>query len=211
MDRRQHWESVYGTKSAGEVSWYRPHLEVSLALIESCAKSTQAAVLDIGGGASTLVDDLLAAGFQDVSVLDIAQASLDVARERLGSAGSEVHWLVEDFLDAKLQPQRYDVCHDRAVFHFLNEPGDKERYFAQVERILRPGGSLILATFALEGPSRCSGLDVTRYGEEQMKAAAGAAFELVSAQRESHHTPTGSVQEMMYFVLRRSTPSPAAG
>jgi SAM-dependent methyltransferase len=209
MERRQHWEHVYGTKSPSEVSWYRPHLERSLVLIESCAMSKQAAILDIGGGASTLVDDLLAAGFQDVSVLDIAQAAVDVTRRRLGSAGSTVHWLAEDFLDAKLEPQRYDICHDRAVFHFLTDAGEKSRYFEQVERILRPGGSLILATFALEGPSRCSGLDVTRYGEEQMKEAAGAPFELVSSQRESHHTPAGSVQEMMYFVLRRSTPSPA--
>lgn len=211
MDRRQHWETVYATKSASEVSWYRPHLEVSLALVERCAESKQAAILDIGGGASTLVDDLIAAGFQDVSVLDIAESAVDVARRRLGSAGSEVHWLAEDFLQAKLQPQRYDICHDRAVFHFLNDAGEKRRYFEQVERILRPGGSLILATFAPEGPSRCSGLDVTRYGEEQMKAVSGAAFELVSAQHESHRTPAGSVQEMMYFVMRRSTPSPAGG
>lgn len=209
MDRRQHWETVYGTKSASEVSWYRPHLEVSLALVKQCAPSKQAPILDIGGGASTLVDDLVAAGFQDVSVLDIAESALDVARRRLGSAGSKVHWLVEDFLRAELEPQRYDVCHDRAVFHFIGDAAEKKRYFEQVERILRPGGSLILATFALEGPSRCSGLDVTRYGEAEIKEAAGAAFELVSSQRESHRTPTGSVQEMMYFVMRRSTSSPA--
>ena len=210
MDRRQHWETVYGAKSACEVSWYRPHLEASIALIESCAQSKQAAILDIGGGASTLVDDLLSAGFEDLSVLDIAESALDVARRRLGSAGSRVRWAAEDFLNAKLEPQGYDICHDRAVFHFLTDAEEKKRYFEQVERILRPAGSLILATFALEGPSRCSGLDVTRYGEEQMKEAAGAAFELVSSQTESHRTPGGSVQEMMYFVMRRSTPSPAS-
>ncbi|HEU4635674.1 MAG TPA: class I SAM-dependent methyltransferase [Edaphobacter sp.] len=210
MDRRQHWESVYGTKSATEVSWYRPHLETSRALIESCARSKEAAILDIGGGASTLVDDLLASGFRDISVLDISRGALDVARQRLGSAGSAVHWLAEDFLHADLEPLRYDVCHDRAVFHFLGDEGERKSYFKQLERILRPEGSLILATFALEGPPRCSGLDVTRYGEAKMKEAAGAAFELVSSQRESHRTPTGSVQEMMYFVMRRSTSSPAA-
>lgn len=210
-DRRTHWEDVYRRKPASEVSWYRRHLEVSLALIEGCAASKRAAILDIGGGASTLVDDLLAAGYEDVSVLDIAEAALEVPRARLGSAATKVHWLAEDFLSAELERERYDICHDRAVFHFLGDAGEKKRYFEQVQRILRPNGSLIVATFALEGPSRCSGLEVSRYGEAEMKAAAGTAFAMVSSQRESHRTPAGSVQEMMYFVMRRSTSSPAGG
>lgn len=208
MDRRMHWENVYRSKSANAVSWYRPHLEVSLALIEWAAKSKSAAILDIGGGASTLVDDLLVAGFEDVSVLDVAEPALDVARLRLGDTAKRVCWMTADFLSAPLQEQRYDICHDRAVFHFLNDAAERERYFDQVSRILRHEGTLIVATFALDGPERCSGLNVSRYNEDAMMQAAGGRFTITASQRESHRTPWGSVQEMMYFVLRRSASSP---
>ena len=203
MERRTHWEGVYRSKAADAVSWYRPHLEVSLALIEGVAKSKRAAILDIGGGASTLVDDLLAAGFEDVSVLDVAEPALEVARLRLIDAARKVRWMTADFLDATLEAEGYDICHDRAVFHFLNDPADRERYFDQVDRILRPEGTLIVATFALEGPERCSGLPVSRYDEAAMIQAAGERFTIAASQRESHRTPWGSVQEMMYFVLRK--------
>lgn len=204
MAGREHWENVYRSKAADAVSWYRPHLEISLGLIERSAKSKTAAILDIGGGASTLVDDLLAARFEDLTVLDVAEPALAVARERLGDASKRVRWVTADFLDTELESQRYDVCHDRAVFHFLNEPADQIRYFEQVSRILRPDGTLIAATFAMEGPERCSGLRVSRYDEDAMRRVAGGRFAVVESQRESHHTPWGSVQEMMYFVLRRS-------
>lgn len=208
MERREHWESVYRSKAASLVSWYRPHLEVSLAWIERAAGSRRAAILDIGGGASTLVDDLLAAGFEDVTVLDVAEPALEVAQERLGEAAKRVRWVIADFLDAELEAQRYDICHDRAVFHFLTDAAEQERYFDQVSRILRPEGTLIVATFALDGPERCSGLSVSRYDEDAMLRATGGRFEIAASQRESHRTPWGSVQEMMYFVLRRSTSSP---
>jgi ubiquinone/menaquinone biosynthesis C-methylase UbiE len=210
MDRQAHWSKVYREKSVTSVSWYLPHLEVSLALIERVAESKRAAVLDIGGGASTLADDLLAAGFEDVSVLDIAEGALEALRQRLGETAKRVRWIVADFLSAELKPQRYDVCHDRAVFHFLQTAEDKASYFDQVARILRPQGILILATFALEGPERCSGLEVSRYDESALKSVVGDCFEVMESRRESHHTPAGKVQEMMYFVLRRSTPSPAS-
>jgi ubiquinone/menaquinone biosynthesis C-methylase UbiE len=178
-------------------------------LIKWATASKRAAVIDVGGGASTLADDLLEAGYDDVTVLDIAEPALAVVQERLGSAVSKVRWVVADFLEAELEAQRYDVCHDRAVFHFLNSDDDRKKYFAQVNRILRPGGMLVVATFALGGPKRCSGLSVSRYDEAAMKQTAGEGFVLVGSRRESHRTPLGSVQEMMYFVLRRSESSPA--
>jgi len=208
MDRQAHWSKVYREKSVTSVSWYLPHLEVSLALIERVAESKRAAVLDIGGGASTLADDLLAAGFEDVSVLDIAEGALEAPQHRLGEAAERVTWIAADFLTAELATQHYDVCHDRAVFHFLQTAADKTAYFEQAARILRPQGALILATFALEGPERCSGLEVSRYDEAALRRVTGDRFELTESRRESHHTPSGKVQEMMYFVLRRSAPSP---
>ncbi|WP_260703389.1 class I SAM-dependent methyltransferase [Edaphobacter flagellatus] len=210
MDRRAHWESVYREKESTMVSWYRPHLETSLELIARFAGSKQAAILDIGGGASTLVDDLLAAGYDDVSVLDIADDALEVSRHRLGDGSARVHWVAADFLNAKLETERYDLCHDRAVFHFLTNDGEKSAYLEQVARILRPEGVLVLATFSPDGPEKCSGLEVSRYGEEALKMVTAERFVLVESRSVSHHTPTGAVQEMMYFVLRK-TSSPAIG
>lgn len=207
MERREHWENVYRTKTPDTVSWYRPHLETSLAFIERAAKNKHAAILDIGGGASTLGDDLVAAGYEDVTVLDVSETALDLARERMGEAAKRVHWIAADFLKPELERQRYDICHDRAVFHFLNDAAERERYFEQVDRILRPGGALILATFAIDGPERCSGLSVSRYDVGAMTRVAGGGFVVVDSQRESHRTPWGSGQEMMYFLLRRSTSS----
>ncbi len=202
MGRREHWEHVYRSKAANAVSWYRPHLEASLGLIEQEARSRQAAILDIGGGASTLADDLISAGFEDVTVLDVAEAALEVARERMGEAAKKVRWVAADFLEAELEAKRYDICHDRAVFHFLTDGEEHGKYFDQVNRILTADGVLIVATFALEGPEKCSGLNVSRYGKDAMARAAGGRFTVAGSQRESHHTPWGSVQEMMYFVLR---------
>jgi len=209
MDRQAHWEGVYRGKAATALSWYRPHLELSLDLIERMAQTKRAAILDIGGGASTLVDDLLGAGFDDLSVLDIAEAGLNVSQHRLGHAAGQVRWITADFLNAQLEPQRYDICHDRAVFHFLQTAEDKTAYIEQAARILQPQGWLILATFALDGPGRCSGLEVSRYDEAALKNGVGNCFEIIESRRDSHHTPAGIMQEMMYFVLQRSKLSPA--
>ena len=205
MERRERWETVYRSKAADAVSWYRPHLEVSLALVERLAATKKTAVLDIGGGASTLVDDLVERGFEDVTVLDVAEPALEVSRKRMDNAAERARWIAADFLTTVLETARYDVCHDRAVFHFLADARERELYFDQVERILRPDGALIIATFGLNGPERCSGLSVSRYDEDSMMQAAGERFELQEARRESHYTPTGDLQEMMYFVLRKST------
>jgi ubiquinone/menaquinone biosynthesis C-methylase UbiE len=210
MNRHAHWEKVYCERAATALSWYRPHLELSLALIERVAESKRAAILDIGGGASTLVEDLLGAAFEDVSVLDIAEGALEAARHRMKEGAKRVRWIAADFLSAELKPQGYDVCHDRAVFHFLLTEEDREAYFEQAARILRPQGGLILATFALDGPERCSGLDVSRYDEAALRKVMGNRFVMMESRRDSHHTPAGKVQEMMYFVLRRSESSPAS-
>ena len=144
MNRQQHWEAVYETKAADTVSWYRPHLDSSLALIERAAPDRDAAVLDVGGGASTLVDDLLARGYRDLSVLDISAEALRVARERLGKAAEAVNWLAVDLLDAPLQEARYNLWHDRAVFHFLTEAGQRANYVRQLPDMRRPVSSRML-------------------------------------------------------------------
>ena len=211
MNRRTHWDEVYRAKSAVSVSWHRPHLELSLELIERYAASLQAAILDIGGGASTLVDDLLGAGFEDVTVLDLAAGALAVSQQRLGETATSVGWIAADFLQAELEAQRYDLCHDRAVFHFLGTAAERKLYLDEVWRILRPGGVLVLATFALDGPERCSGLPVSRYDEVALMQVLGDTFGLVESQRHSHVTPSGQTQELMYFVLRRSTSTERVG
>lgn len=202
MDPRAHWEDVYRSKSTTSVSWYRPHLEMSFQLIQHGAQSKRTSILDIGGGAATLVDDLVRYGFEDVSVLDIAPTALEVSRKRLKSVAKQVTWIAADFLNAKLEERRYDICHDRAVFHFLSRPEERAKYVSQVMRILRPAGLLILAAFALDGPERCSGLQVCRYDEASLLRELGGAFEFVESHGEAHRTPSGQSQQFMYCVLR---------
>lgn len=147
MNRQQHWETVYGNKASDAVSWYRPHLDHSLRVIERVAPDRGTAILDVGGGASTLVDDLLSAGYRDLSVLDISAQALDVARRRLGERAHSATWLAADLLDAPLPAARYQLWHDRAVFHFLIQPKQQARYVAQLNHAIRPGGYAAMATF----------------------------------------------------------------
>ena len=203
MQSREHWEQVYGERSPDEVSWYQPHVAMSLALIEATGLGAEAAVIDVGGGASTLVDDLLARGFSDLTVLDLSQTALDAARERLGEAGQVVHWLQRDITAENLDADRYDLWHDRAVFHFLTEAADRAAYRANLERALKPGGQLIMATFAEDGPEQCSGLPVCRYSPDALAAELGPAFELLEHRRELHHTPGGKEQAFKYCRFRR--------
>jgi 2-polyprenyl-3-methyl-5-hydroxy-6-metoxy-1,4-benzoquinol methylase len=160
MAAQTHWEKVYIEKAPATVSWYRPHLETSLALIERAAAGCSAAVIDVGGGESTLVDDLLARGYENITGLDISQTAIDVNRKRLGNAAERVNWLVADITKVNLEPSAYDVWHDRAVFHFLTAPSDRLSYVRQVAHAVKPGGHVIVSTFGPEGPTRCSGLDV---------------------------------------------------
>ncbi|HET9822399.1 MAG TPA: class I SAM-dependent methyltransferase [Burkholderiaceae bacterium] len=193
-----HWNAVYRRKRADEVSWYQPHAERSLALIEAIAAGRPARVIDVGGGASTLVDDLLARPGLDVTVLDIAPAALAVAQARLGPLAARVHWRVGDVTAIDLPAQAYDLWHDRAVFHFLTDPAQRAAYVAQVRRAVRPGGHVIVAAFAPDGPTQCSGLPVVRYAPHELHAQFGGAFELVEHLDEVHRTPAGAVQHFVY-------------
>ncbi|HYA18453.1 MAG TPA: class I SAM-dependent methyltransferase [Bryobacteraceae bacterium] len=198
MDRQEHWEHVYGTKAPHQVSWYRPHLEISLSLIERAAPGRSARIIDVGGGASTLVDDLIARGYRDVTVLDISRKAIDVARARLGAAADSVAWIAGDALTVALPSHFYDVWHDRAVFHFLTNPADRAAYVRRVRESVKRGGHVIIGTFGPEGPEKCSGLDVKRYDAETLHGEFGPSFTLVDRLQEVHQTPFGATQQFVY-------------
>lgn len=202
MSDPAHWEKVYQTKAPDAVSWYRPHLERSLDFIGRAAPDRSAAIIDVGGGESTLVDDLLAGGFTDVTVLDISQTAIDVAKKRLGAAADKVTWLVGDITAVALPEQRFDVWHDRAVFHFLTDPEQRAAYVRQVARALKPGAHVIIATFGPEGPLQCSGLDVARYDAGSLHDEFGASFQLVKSNLELHKTPTEKNQQFLYCFCK---------
>jgi SAM-dependent methyltransferase len=202
MNKEQHWERIYQTKASTEVSWYQPEARLSLELIRRVAPEIDAPVLDVGGGASTLVDGLLSAGYQDVTVLDLAPAALARAQERLGEREAKVRWIVADVLNAPLPRASCAVWHDRAVFHFLTDSRDRIRYVAQARRIVRPGGHVMVASFGPEGPARCSGLEVVRYSPAGLHSEFGAAFELLESIPEDHWTPGGSRQPFVYCLCR---------
>ena len=198
MDSGAHWEGIYRTKLPAEVSWYRPHLEVSLQLIGRAAESLDARVIDVGGGESTLVDDLLALGYYRPTVLDISATALAVAQARLGRMADAVDWLCGDVTTVALDHHIYDVWHDRAVFHFLTVIESRAAYVQQVAHAVRPGGHVIVATFGPEGPTKCSGLDVVRYDPNALHAEFGSNFELVEHLTELHQTPNGAIQQFTY-------------
>ncbi len=201
-DNKQHWETVYSSKPSDAVSWYQPHADRSLQLIQATGLGPQAKVIDVGGGASTLVDDLLVHGYQDVTVMDLSAAALAVARARQAPREARVQWLVADVTTAALPAHAFDVWHDRAVFHFLTRAEDRQAYVAQVLRSVKPGGHVIVATFADDGPLQCSGLPVMRYAPEGLHAEFGEPFTLVAHQREAHTTPFGTVQQFVYCYCR---------
>lgn len=203
MTNEEHWEDVYSQKRADEVSWYRPRLDQSLALLDICQLEASARIVDIGGGASTFVDDLLGRGFTDITVVDLSGAALRQSRERLGDRADGVRWLRGDATQALLEPASVDLWHDRAVFHFLVDPAKRGAYLEQVERALRPGGYAIVATFALDGPERCSGLPVARYSPETIAKTFGEDYEKIAEAHEAHLTPWGSRQSFSYALLRR--------
>lgn len=202
MSRAEHWEHVYQTKGPDQVSWFQAEAGLSRQLIEKLAPARSSAIIDIGAGASTLVDGLLDAGYGALTVLDLSPAALQLARARLGARGSRVQWLAADILDVTLPAETFDVWHDRAVFHFLTEEADRRRYVEQVHRAVRVGGLVIVATFAEDGPLRCSGLDVARYSPAQLHAALGERFALLESHRELHTTPSGATQAFTYDVCR---------
>ena len=198
MNEQNHWETVYTTKSADKVSWFQEHATRSLEIIRSIGADSDSRIIDVGGGASTLVDDLLSDGFKHISVLDLSASALDVARKRLGGRGRNVEWIAGDIRNVDLPQQSYDIWHDRAVFHFLTEPADRIAYVQQVMRSVKPGGHVIVATFAPDGPEQCSGLPVARYNHDQLHGEFGPAFELLEHASEEHKTPWGSLQHFVY-------------
>ena len=203
VDRRQHWETVYRSKAAGDVSWFQPHAASSLRLIGGCT-DRDAHIIDVGGGASVLVDDLADAGYRNLSVLDLAESALATSRSRLGERAQSVQWIAGDITRAELPAARYDVWHDRAVFHFLTDPADRARYVEQVLKSVKPGGHVIIAAFGPGGPLQCSGLDVMRYAPDALHAEFGAPFRLLRHETEIHHTPSGQEQEFVYCYCRRT-------
>ena len=200
---REHWEGVYRSNSPGSVSWYQPHLETSFEMIRRVAEDVDSAILDVGGGESTLVDDLIAAGYRNISVSDISTTALDVTKKRLGAAAEGVRWIAGDVTAALSVPQdSVDLWHDRAVFHFLTEAEDRAAYIRNMRRCMRPGGHVIIGTFGPEGPTRCSGLPVVRYDSTLMQRELGTEFSLVETREEMHLTPGGATQQFVYSCFK---------
>lgn len=203
MDQKEHWEHIYKTKSPAEVSWFQPEPALSLDMIRSVAPDLEASIIDVGGGASTLVDGLLRGGYSRITVLDLSGEALERSRTRLGAAAESVSWRTADILSDEFPEATFDVWHDRAVFHFLTDPSSRKRYVEQVGRAVKRGGFVLVATFAEDGPTRCSGLDVVRYSSESLHAEFGDSFTLLRSEREEHLTPSGATQRFTYCLCRR--------
>ena len=203
MEPKDHWEKVYTTRAPTEVSWFQEHARLSLKLIRDAGVSHSASIIDVGGGASTLVDDLLADGYEHLTVLDLSGSALATARARLGARAAQVQWIEADILNAELPAQAYDVWHDRAVFHFLTTEKERRAYVQKVLSAVTPGGLVIVATFAEDGPTICSGLPVMRYSASELHAEFGEPFQLLGHERESHRTPAGGEQKFVYCFCRK--------
>lgn len=201
---KSHWEQVYGSKAPDAVSWYAPHLAESLAYIRQAGADLDAAILDVGGGESTLVDDLVDAGYRRIEVLDLSEQALAVCRARLGEQAAQVGWRAGDVLEMDLAPNSVDIWHDREVFHFLTDPAQRRRYVEQVLKALKPGGFAIVGTFGPEGPTECSGLPVARYSSEGLHEEFGNPFQLLDHATSLHTTPWGSTQQFVYCFCRRA-------
>lgn len=202
MDTKAHWERVYTEKAPDEVSWFQPNADLSLQLIRNIGGPKTARIIDIGGGASTLVDGLLSEGFENLAVLDLSESALGAARQRLGARADDVDWIEADVTKAHFAPNSFDIWHDRAVFHFLTHEADRQAYIEQVLKTVRPGGHVIVATFAEDGPEQCSGLPVMRYSSGALHDTFGPVFDLVHHEREIHHTPFGTTQAFTYCYCR---------
>jgi len=203
MSRKSHWEQVYSSKPVDELGWYKPRLQTSLTWISELDLPVDAPIIDVGGGASTLVDDLLEAGYRQITVLDISEEALSLSKDRLGENAALVTWLNDDITSIDLPEHCYALWHDRAVFHFLTEPEDQEKYRKNLLKSLKPGGHVIMGAFALEAPPKCSGLPVRRYTGKQLERTLGHEFELGRHQKEMHTTPGGVEQMYIYCHFRR--------
>jgi 2-polyprenyl-3-methyl-5-hydroxy-6-metoxy-1,4-benzoquinol methylase len=197
----EHWNTIYATKAPDAVSWFLPHLGTSLQLIKRVAPYDPA-IIDVGGGESTLADDLLAEGYRDITVLDLATEAIAVSKKRLGCVSSYINWRVDDITKADLPRNHYDIWHDRAVFHFLTEEEDRRAYVERVSYAVKPGGHVIVATFGPDGPTKCSGLDIVRYDADSLHDEFGKSFRLLKHRTEVHRTPWGSDQQFLYCLCR---------
>ena len=201
ISRKTHWEQVYENKPVDQVSWFQRDPRRSLELIEASGTAKDAPIIDVGAGASVLVDQLLLNGYTDLSLLDISKNALDISKRRLGNHATDVAWLVDDVTE--FQPGRsFALWHDRAVFHFLTDPSQQAAYRLALTQALASGGQAIIGTFAVDGPLRCSGLEIAQYDAARMQAVMGADFTLLQESRESHTTPAGSIQNFAWFRLR---------
>ena len=203
MNRKNHWEKVYQSKKPEDVSWYQSRPGLSLELISSLSLPKDSKIIDIGGGTSSLADHLLEQGYKGISVLDISAQALRVAKNRLGEHAADITWIEGDITSFKLPEHAYDLWHDRAVFHFLTDPVDRKKYVQNLNRSLTENGSVIISTFSLKGPERCSGLDVVRYSPETLQAELGEKYCLVKSLEEYHQTPFGTRQEFVYCIFKR--------
>lgn len=202
--RAEHWQKVYTTKGESDVSWFQEEPAISLELIDSVRPNRDSAIIDIGGGASRLVDSLLVRDFHNITVLDVSDAALISTRVRVGEAEKKVHWIAADV--TQWQPsQTYDIWHDRAAFHFLTDAGDRKAYVACLLTALRLGGHAIIGTFAIDGPEKCSGLPVRRYDAAGLSSELGSRFALVEARRHDHITPWNAVQHFQFCIFQRSS------
>ena len=203
MDRKEHWEQIYSARSPVEVSWYQKEPALSLQLIQNCGLAIDDPIIDVGGGASVLVDRLLEKGYRRLAVLDISSASLAYAQQRLGDRARHVEWFTADVTEF-VSPHPFSLWHDRAVFHFLTLPEDRKKYVEVLKNTLQPGGHFVLAAFAMQGPTRCSGLDVVRYDAGNLMHELGSQFELVEETGETHVTPDKKEQLFSWFHLVRA-------
>lgn len=197
-DRKKHWENVYSKKSPLEVSWYQQEPNLSLRLIRDTGLDNDAAIIDVGGGASTLVDSLCDEGYTNITILDVSAQALAHARLRLADKTGAVEWCEADVTEFK-PSKRFALWHDRAVFHFLTAKDDREKYVEVLKRALGSGGHLVIMAFAIDGPKKCSGLDIVQYDAEKLKAELGDDFELIETGFETHTTPAGKEQKFAYF------------
>lgn len=202
MDNKGHWSAVYRTKLVNDVSWYQDYPALSLDFIERAGVDRAARIIDVGAGASRLVDHLLDDGCYDVSLLDLSAEALDTVRVRLGERSSAVTFIEGDVTGVPFPRHAYDVWHDRAVFHFLVDEGVRRKYVEAARQAVKPGGHLIVATFGPDGPTQCSGLPVARYDAQALHAALGGGFELLHSAAEIHCTPWGSEQQFVYILCR---------
>ncbi len=200
---RNHWERIYARKRARELSWYQPHAAISLRLIQQSGVGKRAAIIDVGGGASPLVDDLLREGYTNLTVLDLSPTALAASRQRLGRDAGRVRWLEADITRVELPEQAYELWHDRAVFHFLTQPGERAAYISALVRAVKTAGHVIVATFSESGPEQCSGLPVVRYRPETLQSELGGAFVLLGHVNERHLTPAGLVQPFLYCHFQK--------